>query len=213
MEACFIAPAPAHDWKLYEKNITIRNTDGTPSEGTIAVNYGVYHDLRTLTLGNFHENIFNASNEEGMTMSKVKPLKDIYELLKPGLIVALKRGMRVFAWAEITSPYYYSPDTVYIQKTGKEWAHRWDYKILRMANNDESVIRQGYRYAFYHNCIQVPEDVKKIQEQNKLRQKIMEKREEKTLLYNKMQEAIEAFRASEDEINSLEITLELSGVI
>ena len=201
-----IAPAPSSDWQnVFEKNVSKRNTDGTPSKGSIVVHFGINADIRTLTEGNLHVNLFNATNEEGMTMYKVKQPKDMYEILQPGLIIALKKGKSLFAWAEITSSYYYLPEP--------KWAHRWDYKILRMANKDESTRHEGWMKTFHMNTIEIPQDVLKIQAQNMLFQKIIEKREEKTLLYNKMQVATDAFQEAEAELSSLERTFELSGVI
>jgi hypothetical protein len=228
-----IAPAPSTEWaEVFDKNVTKRNSDGSPSEGSIVVHFGITTDMRTLTKGNLHINIFNATNEEGMTMYKVKQPKDMYEILHAGMIVALKKGKSLYAWAEITSSYYYEPNSAAMASKYKNWAHRWDYKILRMANKDESQKHEGWMKTFHMNTIEIPKDVIEIQEEYKnlqkikvqkfrqkiqtlkqLRQTIVEKTEENIILYNKMQESMEAFRASQDELNALQRELELSAVI
>ena len=201
-----VAPSPSSEWQnVFEKNVSKRNPDGTPIEGSIVVHFGITKDIRTLTEGNLHLNIFNATDEEGMTMYKVKQPKDMYEHLRPGLIIALKKGKSLYAWAEITSPYYYISDT--------KWAHRWDYKILRMANETESERHEGWMKTFHMNTIEIPADVLKIQALNKLRQSILEHCEAKSILYTKMLEATIAFQAADAELNSLERTLELSEVM
>ena len=201
-----VAPSPSSDWQnVFEKNVSKHNPDGTPIEGSIVVHFGITKDIRTLTEGNLLTNIYNACNEEGKTMYKLKQPKDMYELLRPGLIIALKKGKSLFAWAEITKSYYYFPCP--------KWAHRWDYKILRLANDAESERHEGWMKTFHMNTITVPEDVIKIQAHNKLRQSILDNREKKSILYTKMLEATVAFQASEEELNSLERTLELSEVM
>jgi hypothetical protein len=201
-----VAPSPSSDWQnVFEKNVSKRNPDGTPIEGSIVVHFGITKDIRTLTEGNLHVNIFNATDEEGMTMYKVKQPKDMYELLCSGLIIALKKGKSLYAWAEITKSYYY----VQCPK----WAHRWDYKILRLANDAESERHEGWMKTFHMNAIEVPADVHKIQALNNLRQSILDHREKKSILYTKMLEATVAFQAAEGELNSLERTLELSELM
>ena len=190
---------------MFEKNVTKKDASGLPSEGLIAIHFGITADIRTLTDGNLHLNIYNACNQDDKTMYKLKQVKDMYELLKPGLIIVLKKGKSLYAWAEITSPYYHC--------ITKEWPSCWNYKILRFANSDESEKHEGWMKTFHANTIEIPQDVIKIQAKNKLIEKILEHREKMTLLYAKMQEASDAFQEEEETLKSLERTLELSGVI
>lgn len=211
-----ISPAPVDDsdWSnVFEKNITKRNPDGTPSEGSIVIHFGITQDMRTLAEGNFHTNIFNACNKPNKSMRMVKQPMEIYELLQPGMIIALKKGKSLYAWAEITQGYYYRSDNSHMTPHYYDWYHYWDYKILRMAKEEEAGVHGGWIATFHKNTIQIPADVLKIHALNKLRQSIMDHREKKTLLYNKMQEATASFQAAEEELNSLERTLELSEVM
>ena len=201
-----VAPSPSSEWQnVFEKNVSKRNPDGTPIEGSIVIHFSITQDIRTLTTGDLLTNIYNACNEADKSMYKLKQPKDMYEHLRPGLIIALKKGKSLYAWAEITSPYYYISDT--------KWAHRWDYKILRMANETESERHEGWMKTFHMNTIEIPADVLKIQALNKLRQSILEHCEAKSILYTKMLEATIAFQAADAELNSLERTLELSEVM
>ena len=200
-----IAPAPSSEWNVFEKNVFNKNSDGTPLEGSIVVNFSVTSDIRTLPEEDLHRSIFNACNEEGKTMYKIKQLKDIYELLQPGNIVALKKGKSLYAWAEITKSYYYIPCP--------KWGHHWDYKILRMANINESERHDGWMKTFHMNAIEIPADVLKIQTLNRSRQTIRELNYKMTILHANMQEAIEAYQIAENEFNSLERALELSEVM
>jgi hypothetical protein len=201
-----VAPSPSSEWQnVFEKNVSKRNPDGTPIEGSIVIHFSITQDIRTLTTGDLLTNIYNACNEADKSMYKLKQPKDMYEHLRPGLIIALKKGKSLYAWAEITSPYYYISDT--------KWAHRWDYKILRMANETESERHEGWMKTFHMNTIEIPADVLKIQALNKLRQSILEHCEAKSILYTKMLEATVAFQAADAELNSLERTLELSEVM
>ena len=214
MLAHAIAPAPSSDWQnVFEKNVSTRNPDGTPIEGSIVVHFGITKDIRTLTEGNLLTNIYNACNEADKTMYKVKQPKDMYELLRPGLIIALKKGKRLFAWAEIICPYYYTPNSGFMTPVYKDWAHRWDYKILRMANDTESEIHAGWMKTFHKNALTVPADVIKIQALNKLRISILEQRAVKSAAYTQMVEANEVFQMAEERLNSLERALELSEVM
>jgi hypothetical protein len=205
MLAHAIAPAPSSDWSIFESYVTKKNPDGTPSEGSIVVHFSITKDISTLTTGDLLTNIYNACNEADKTMYKLRQPKELYELLYPGLIVALKHGKRLFAWAEITSPYYYVDCS--------KWAHRWDYKILRMAKDTESEIHAGWMKTFHKNALTVPADVIKIQALNKLRISILEQRAVKSAAYTQMVEANEVFQMAEERLNSLERALELSEVM
>ena len=200
-----VAPAPSSDWTIFDSYVTKKNPDGTPSQGSIVVHFSITKDIRTLTEGDLLTNIYNACNEADKTIYKLRQPKELYELLHPGLIVALKHGKRLYAWAEIASPYYYVSDT--------KWAHRWAYNILRMANDSESEIHAGWMKTFHKNAIEVPADVIKIQALNKLRAQILAQREVKSVLYAKVVEANEAFQNVEKELQSLERALELSEVM
>jgi len=207
-----IAPAPSAEWFIFEKNVSKKNADETPSEGSIAIHFGINTDMRTLTSGDFLANLTKACNEE-TTPAKLKQPKNMYELLHPGLIIALKKGKSLFAWAEITSPYYYCSKSGFMTPTYKEWGHRWNYKILRMANDLESEKHGGWMCTFHKNAIEIPADVLKIQSLNKLHQSILEHNQKKALLYMAMQDAIASFQTAENELNSLERSLELSEVM
>jgi len=209
-----VAPAPSSDWmNVFEKNVSKRNPDGTPIEGSIVVHFSITQDIRTLTIGDLLTNIYNACNEADKSMYKIKQPKNMYEHLHPGLIVALKKGKSLYAWAEITSSYYYTPNSGFMTPVYKDWAHRWDYKILRMANETESERHEGWMKTFHMNTIEIPVDVLKIQALNKLRQSILDHCEKKTILYTKMLEATVAFQTADAELKSLERALELSEVM
>ena len=60
-------------------------------------------------------------------------LREIYTTLKPGLLVALKRGFKVIAYVEITRGYYYCPDETW------GW-HSYDF-IVKSLPTTETIVR------------------------------------------------------------------------
>jgi len=61
---------------------------------------------------------------------RVRQLMTAHQLLKPGTRVWLKKGRKVFALAEITSPYRYAAE--------ERWGwHSWGYKLIRPATEVE----------------------------------------------------------------------------
>ena len=61
---------------------------------------------------------------------RVRQLTTAHQLLKPGTQVWFKKGLRLFALAEITSEYRYAPE----EKWG--W-HSWTYRLIRTATDAE----------------------------------------------------------------------------
>jgi len=66
-------------------------------------------------------------------------LRDIYTTLKPGLIVALKRGFKVIAYVEIVRGYYYCPEQ------GFGW-HSYDF-VVKSLPTIETIVRVRKTFA------------------------------------------------------------------
>ena len=135
-----LSPAPSHSvrdgaaiqasWAEYER----RNNGDT---GEFGFCFDLPVDMNTApTEAQLVEIMKERQEEAGVEATyrsrrdRVRQLLSAHQLLKPGTQVWLKKGLKVFALAEITSDYRYAAE--------ERWGwHSWAYKLIRPATEAE----------------------------------------------------------------------------
>jgi hypothetical protein len=128
------------DPKKWQREVVDRaarlDADNFPLEGDLAMCFGAHKDLCTIPPAALLETLKEVMQSNDPARSKqsvtnhAKQLAAAYTLLDPGTIIALKDGVRLEAWAEITRPYHYDAE--------EEWGiHRWGFRVLRRATDEE----------------------------------------------------------------------------
>ena len=91
------------------------------------------------TMGSCFDEKYDLSLLPSASEIKDRQLRDIYTTLKPGSLVALKRGYKVIAYVEIVRDYYYCPDQTF------GW-HSYDF-VVRSLPTTETIVRVRQTFA------------------------------------------------------------------
>ena len=122
-------------WDDFTRRATRLDETGFPLEGAFGVCWDAGIDLRGATEDEIKASIkrtFVASgredkNNDSTVNRHAKSLLEVYNNLKKGDTIALKKGKTIVAFVELTSDYYFCPeDTSCLE-------HSWNYRLVRKA--------------------------------------------------------------------------------
>ena len=129
-------------WAEFSRRATRFDAEGSPIEGVFGCSWAAKTDLRSSTEEQIKASIREACRAVGEEPSAARIKRDtkmlltVYNTLKKGDVIALKKGINIIAFAEITSDYCYCPE--------ERWGwHSWSYRVVRKATAADQPANKG----------------------------------------------------------------------
>jgi len=148
--------------KDFLERATKKDESGFPIEGKFGISFGLPFDIMSFSEITREEDMIllikSRADSKGVLRSRksiqgdVKQLLSAYNSLKKGLIIALKKGIKVIAYIQLMSDYQFCPH--------ENWGwHSWSYRVLKKVTQQPANGGDLLK-TFIPNCLPLPTDLK-----------------------------------------------------
>jgi hypothetical protein len=154
-----IQPTSVQRWDEFVASATACDATGFPLSGSFGIGYNCHVDLSTATLADIARSVEEGNPTDTANQVRIASgiLRDAYAALQPNTLVALKKGLKIIAFARIVGPYRFDASHVDAKDTHP---HRWNYEVVRKATAAEEDSHTGnFRLTFVADSVPMPADL------------------------------------------------------